>query len=75
MNVNGSGFQTIVDSGIETPEGLQIDHASGLLYVADYNHEKIIVVKINGSMRMDLITTNIINPRDLVLYHEKGSVI
>lgn len=72
MHVNGSGFQTVIDDGIETPEGLQADFDTGLLYVADYNYEKIEVIKTDGSMRMDLITTDITNPRDLVLYHEKG---
>ena len=72
MHINGSGFQTITDSGIETPETVQLDAATGLLYITDYNHEKIEVIKMDGSMRMDLITTDITNPRDLVLYHEKG---
>ena len=72
MHVNGSGFEIITDKGIETPETVQIDVASGLLYVADYNHEKIEVIKMDGSMRMDLVTTDILNPRDIVLYHEKG---
>ena len=72
MHFNGSGFGTITDKGLETPETVQIDTASGLLYVADYNYEKIEVIKTDGSMRMDLITTDLRNPRDIVLYHEKG---
>ena len=72
MHINGSGFTTVTDKGIETPEGLQIDYASGLIYVADYYYERIEVIKLDGSLRMDLITTDLINPRDLVLYHEKG---
>ena len=72
MHINGSGFQTIADTGLQTPETVQLDTATGLLYITDFNYEKIEVIKMDGSMRMDLITTGIKNPRDLVLYHEKG---
>lgn len=72
MKTNGSGFKVIHDKKIETPEGIAIDTVTGLLYFADYNHETIEVVKLDGTMSKILIRTDLVNPRDVQLYHEKG---
>ncbi len=74
MNINGSGFASVLDRDLRTPEGLALDTASNLLYFADYYKETIEVVKLDGSARKVIVSSDLVNPRDVVLYHEKGYV-
>ncbi len=72
MSVNGSGYKALVNQNLRTPEGVAVDAVSKLLYFADYARETIEVVKLDGSARKVLISTDLVNPRDIKIYHEMG---
>ncbi|KAK6165881.1 hypothetical protein SNE40_022703 [Patella caerulea] len=58
--LNGSGVETIIDSGISHPEGFAIDYLSRNMYFSSYNKKQdfstISVSKLNGAYRTEIIS-------------------
>ncbi|KAL5005791.1 hypothetical protein ScPMuIL_016949 [Solemya velum] len=56
--INGSHVETIIDSGVHSPEAIAVDWISQNLYFTSYTREKssISVAKLNGAFRTEVIS-------------------
>ncbi|XP_070183011.1 low-density lipoprotein receptor-related protein 1-like [Littorina saxatilis] len=56
--LNGTGVQTIIDTGLSNPEGFAIDWLSHNMYFTSYDEEKasISVSKLDGAFRTEIFT-------------------
>lgn len=71
----GGNSQIILDKGVGNCEGLAIDIPSGNLYYTDQAHSLIAVVNVERpQFKAALITTNLSNPRGIVVHSEKGYI-
>ena len=55
-NLDGSGVEDMVDSGLVNPRGLAVDQAAGKLYWTDYGSDRIQRSNLDGSEVEDLVT-------------------
>ncbi len=53
-------------SGLESPEGIAIDHVARLLFWTDSMRDTLEVSKLDGSQRRVLFDTDLVNPRPIV---------
>ena len=53
-------------------DGLAVEWENGLLYFTDYIYERIEVVKVDGSFRKTLFSTNIYSPRGIAVDPTSG---
>ena len=66
-NLDGSGVEDVVDSGLVNPRGLAVDQAAGKLYWTDYGSDRIQRSNLDGSQVEDLVTTGLRIPLGLAL--------
>lgn len=65
--LDGSDVDTLVQFGLHTPSGLVIDIAARNLYWIDKYFKRIEVSRLNGSSRMVLIDSDMIDPHGLAI--------
>ena len=62
-------------SGLQSPEGIAIDHVARLLFWTDSMRDTVEVSQLDGSQRRVLFDTDLINPRPIVTNSAYGWVI
>ena len=70
--LNGSSFEDIFVKNVQTPDGLAVDIVGRNLYWTDTGTDKLEVSKLDGSYRLALITSDLYEPRDIILDGSKG---
>ncbi|XP_022648330.1 low-density lipoprotein receptor-related protein 4-like isoform X3 [Varroa destructor] len=73
-NLNGSGTETIVSSGLVSPDGLAYDWIAKNIYWSDSGRKTIEVCRADGSSRKLLTNLDLDEPRALALFPERGYV-
>ena len=73
-NLDGSGVEDVIDSGLVNPRGLAVDSAAGQLYWTDYGTDKIQRANLDGSQVEDLVTAGLRIPRGLALDAAAGKL-
>uniref|UniRef100_A0AAY5EVI9 Low-density lipoprotein receptor-related protein 4 n=1 Tax=Electrophorus electricus TaxID=8005 RepID=A0AAY5EVI9_ELEEL len=71
-NINGSGHEDLISTGLVTTDGLAVDSVGRKIYWTDTGTNRIEVANLNGSMRKVLVWGNLDSPRAIALYHEMG---
>ncbi len=71
--LNGSSQEAIIDKRLDYPYGLAVDVIGRNLYWTDTN--RLEISKLNGSYRTVLISTELHQPRDIILDVHKGFVL
>ena len=66
-NLDGSGVEDLVTTGLEIPDGIALDVSGGKMYWVDSGTEKIQRSNLNGSGVEDLVTTGLRDPRGIAL--------
>ena len=79
-NLDGSGVETLVASGLHNPSGLALDVSRGKMYWTDNGTEKIQRSNLDGSGVEDLVTSGLEYPDGIALVFAhveagKGSVV
>ncbi|WAR04037.1 LRP4-like protein [Mya arenaria] len=72
--LNGSGVETVVQSGLKTTDGLAVDWLAGNLYWTDTGTDVIEVARLSGRQRRTLISDDLDEPRAIALHPQKGYV-
>lgn len=70
----GAEPETIVNSGLISPEGLAIDHFRGTMYWTDSGLDKIERARLDGSERRALFHTDLVNPRAIAVDPIRGNL-
>lgn len=70
--LNFSDNIVIVDSGISTTNGLAVDWVADNVYWSDADRKNIEVSRLDGSSRKELISTELNDPKSLIVYPKKG---
>ncbi|XP_041374230.1 low-density lipoprotein receptor-related protein 1-like [Gigantopelta aegis] len=81
--INGTGIETIIDSGISNPRGFAIDWVSRNMYFSSYDETKkeaaISVAKLNGAFRTKVVssdsntgTIKLIKPTSIAIHPSEG---
>ncbi|XP_066128491.1 nidogen-2 isoform X1 [Saccopteryx bilineata] len=70
----GAEPQTIINSGLISPEGLAIDHFRRMMYWTDSGLDKIERAKLDGSERKVLFHTDLVNPRAIAVDPIRGNL-
>ncbi|XP_070536212.1 low-density lipoprotein receptor-related protein 4-like [Ptychodera flava] len=71
-SMDGSYVETVINSGLETTDGLVIDSIGRKMYWTDTGTNRIEVSNLDGSMRKVLIWENLDNPRAIALHYDAG---
>jgi len=71
-HLNGSSQETIVEFGLEYPEGLSVDWLAGNLYWVDAGVGRLEMSKLDGSQRRVLLWRDIDNPKSIVVDETRG---
>ena len=66
-NLDGSGVEDLVTSGLSNPHGLALDPGAGKMYWTDIETEKIQRANLDGSGVEDLVTSGLHSPLGLAL--------
>ena len=66
-NLDGSGVEDLLTSGLGTPHGLELDPGAGKMYWTDEGTRKIQRANLDGSGVEDLVTSGLSVPRGLAL--------
>ena len=66
-NLDGSGVEDLVTSGLRVPRGLALDLGAGKMYWVDSRTDKIQRANLDGSGVEDLVTSGLISPTGLAL--------
>ena len=66
-NLDGSGVEDLVTSGVSSPTGFALDVSGGKMYWTDRRTDKIQCANLNGSGVEDLVTTGLNSPNGLAL--------
>ncbi len=66
-NLDGSGVEDLVTSGLGRPGGLALDPGAGKMYWTDYGTDKIQRANLDGSGVEDLVTSGLSLPSGLAL--------
>uniref|UniRef100_A0A452SRD9 Nidogen 2 n=1 Tax=Ursus americanus TaxID=9643 RepID=A0A452SRD9_URSAM len=70
----GAEPETIVNSGLISPEGLAIDHFRRTMYWTDSGLDKIERARLDGSERKALFHTDLVNPRAIAVDPIRGNL-
>ncbi|XP_045679927.1 nidogen-2 [Phyllostomus hastatus] len=70
----GAEPETIITSGLISPEGLAIDHFRRTMYWTDSGLDKIERAKLDGSERKALFHTDLVNPRAIAVDPIQGNL-
>lgn len=68
---NSRNIEVVVE-GLQSPEGLAVDWINKKLYWTDAGADVIEVAEFNGAQRIALITTELKNPRAIVVHPTAG---
>ncbi|CAG5121406.1 unnamed protein product [Candidula unifasciata] len=71
--LNGSGVEVIV-TGLKSPEGVAVDFVARNLFFTDSELDILQVSRLDGSNRKTLVSTDMVNPRAVVLDINRGVV-
>ena len=66
-NLDGSGVEDLVTTGLTRPRGIALDVAGGEMYWTDVGTDKIQRSNLDGSNVEDLVTTGLMNPEGIAL--------
>ena len=66
-NLDGSQVETLVTTGLRSPNGIALDPGAGKMYWTDSGRGKIQRANLDGSQVEDLITTGLRAPNGIVL--------
>lgn len=69
---NMSNVQTIVSTGLHTPNGIAVDWLADNLYWSDSVAKIIEVSRMDGSCRKAVIKTDLSEPRSVIVYPKRG---
>uniref|UniRef100_UPI00358FFAE8 nidogen-2-like isoform X2 n=1 Tax=Myxine glutinosa TaxID=7769 RepID=UPI00358FFAE8 len=72
VSLEGGESQTIISTGLLSPEGLTVDSASRNLFWVDSGLDRLEVARLDGSMRRPLVSTELVNPRAIVADPTRG---
>uniref|UniRef100_A0A8C5YM83 Nidogen-2 n=1 Tax=Marmota marmota marmota TaxID=9994 RepID=A0A8C5YM83_MARMA len=70
----GAEPETIINSGLISPEGLAIDHFRRTMYWTDSGLDKIERANLDGSERKVLFHTDLVNPRAIAVDPIRGNL-
>ncbi|XP_006872431.1 PREDICTED: nidogen-2 [Chrysochloris asiatica] len=70
----GAEPETIINTGLISPEGLAIDHVRRTMYWTDSGLDKIESAKLDGSERRVLFHTDLVNPRAIAVDPIRGNL-
>uniref|UniRef100_A0A6I8N4B6 Nidogen 2 n=1 Tax=Ornithorhynchus anatinus TaxID=9258 RepID=A0A6I8N4B6_ORNAN len=70
----GSEPETIINSGLMSPEGLTIDYFRRIMFWTDSGLDKIESAKLDGSERRVLFDTDLVNPRAITVDPIRGNL-
>uniref|UniRef100_A0A8C7AA63 Nidogen 2 n=1 Tax=Neovison vison TaxID=452646 RepID=A0A8C7AA63_NEOVI len=70
----GAEPETIINSGLISPEGLAIDHFRRTMYWTDSGLDKIERARLDGSERQVLFHTDLVNPRAIAVDPIRGNL-
>ncbi|KAM3856102.1 low-density lipoprotein receptor-related protein 4 [Vipera latastei] len=71
-SLDGSQYEDIITTGLQTTDGLAVDAIGRKVYWTDTGTNRIEVANLDGTMRKVLIWENLDSPRAIALYHETG---
>ncbi|XP_062947968.1 nidogen-2 [Cynocephalus volans] len=70
----GAEPETIINSGLISPEGLVVDHFHRTMYWTDSVLDRIERAKLDGSERRALFHTDLVNPRAIAVDPSQGNL-
>lgn len=70
--MDGTGIETVVDTNLQTTDGLAVDWIGKNLYWTDTGTDVIEVARVDGKYRRTLITHDLDQPRAIALIPQKG---
>uniref|UniRef100_A0A8B9R415 Low density lipoprotein receptor-related protein 5 n=1 Tax=Astyanax mexicanus TaxID=7994 RepID=A0A8B9R415_ASTMX len=70
--MNGSGVETVIEFGLDYPEGMAVDWMGRNIYWADTGTNRIEVARLDGQYRQVLVCKDLENPRSLALDPANG---
>ncbi|NXO22861.1 NID2 protein, partial [Cisticola juncidis] len=70
----GSEPETIISSGLVSPEGLAVDHLRRALFWTDSGLDRIERARLDGSERRLLFHTDLVNPRAIAVDPVRGNL-
>ncbi|KAG5839924.1 hypothetical protein ANANG_G00210400 [Anguilla anguilla] len=73
-NLNGSGVEEVVSTGLESPGGLAIDWIHDKLYWTDSGTSRIEVANLDGTHRKVLLWQSMEKPRAIALHPIEGKI-
>jgi hypothetical protein len=65
VNLDGTGFETLVTTGLIVPEGITLDLPNGKMYWADQGPAKISRANLDGTGVEVLVTSGTVHPHDI----------
>ena len=74
-SMNGSSVETVISTGLGTPDGLAVDAVGRKVYWTDTGLNRIEVASLDGAMRKVLVYEDIDSPRAVVLHYQSGYAI
>ncbi|XP_053113683.1 nidogen-2 [Hemicordylus capensis] len=70
----GAEPETVINSGLMSPEGLAIDHLRRTMFWTDSGLDKIESARLDGSERRVLFATDLVNPRAIAVDPIRGNL-
>ncbi|NXT02957.1 NID2 protein, partial [Jacana jacana] len=70
----GAEPETIINSGLISPEGLAVDHLRRAMFWTDSGLDKIERARLDGSQRQVLFHTELVNPRAITVDPVRGNL-
>ncbi|XP_074852310.1 nidogen-2 [Carettochelys insculpta] len=70
----GAEPETIINSGLMSPEGLTVDHFRRTMFWTDSGLDKIERARLDGSERRVLFDTDLVNPRAITVDAVRGNL-
>ncbi|XP_014375969.1 nidogen-2 [Alligator sinensis] len=70
----GAEPETVINSGLMSPEGLVVDHLRRAMFWTDSGLDKIERANLDGSQRRALFSTDLVNPRAITVDPIRGNL-